>query len=65
MDQVRRDLPDLLKGREPNLGKAVTWVSAADSRITPMTTNESLLVADIAAWPRTPRTPRSAPRSCS
>jgi HAMP domain-containing protein len=48
IDQVRRDLPDLLKGREPAVGRSVQWVGSANSRIGPMTDTESGVVADIA-----------------
>ena len=48
IDQVRRDLPDLLRGREPALGAATQWVTAANTRISPMTTAESELVDQIA-----------------
>ena len=48
IDQVRRELPDLLKGQDPDIGGSVTWVAAANSRISPMTSAESALVADIA-----------------
>src|SRR4051794_33668192 len=49
IDQVRRDLPDLLKGRDPAIGRSVEWVGSANSRIGPMTDTESSVVADIAA----------------
>ena len=49
IDQVRRDLPDLLRGREPALGAATAWVTAANTRISPMTKAESELVNEIAA----------------
>ncbi|HEU4912521.1 MAG TPA: nitrate- and nitrite sensing domain-containing protein [Actinomycetes bacterium] len=48
VDQVRRDLPSLLQGREPNQGRAVEWVGAANSRISVMTDTESALVRQIA-----------------
>ncbi len=48
IDQVRRELPDLLKGSEPDIGAAVEWVMAANSRISAMTNAESSLVNDIA-----------------
>src|SRR4051812_32948026 len=48
IDQVRRSLPDLLKGNDPDYGGSVVWVGAANSRISPMTAAESSLVADIA-----------------
>ncbi len=48
IDQVRRDLPDLLKGRDPNIGRSVAWVGSANSRIAPMTETESDVVTDIA-----------------
>ena len=41
-------LPDLLKGQDPDVGGSVAWVAAANSRIAPMTNAESALVADIA-----------------
>jgi len=47
IDQVRRDLPDLLRGREPAIGAATQWVTAANTRIAPMTTAESGLVNEI------------------
>jgi len=46
--RVRRALPDLLKGRDPDYGGAVVWVGAANSQISPMTAAESGMVADIA-----------------
>ena len=48
IDQVRRQLPDLLKGSKPDIGAAVEWVMAANSRISAMTNAESSLVNDIA-----------------
>ena len=48
IDQVRRDLPDLLKGQDPDIGRSVEWVGAANSRIGPMTASETSLVSDIA-----------------
>jgi signal transduction histidine kinase len=48
IDQVRRSLPDLLKGKDPDFGGSVIWVGAANSRISPMTAAETGLVADIA-----------------
>ena len=48
IDQVRRDLPDLLKGQDPDIGRSVEWVTAANSRIGPMTASETSLVSDIA-----------------
>ncbi len=48
IDQVRRALPDLLKGRDPAVGRSVGWVDAANSRIAPMTSSETAVVADIA-----------------
>ena len=47
IDRYRRNLSDLLTGREPDFGGSVEWVGAANSRIGPMTQSESELVADI------------------
>ena len=47
IDQVRRDLPDLLKGRSPNYGKSVQWVDDANSRAFSMTDSEDQLVEAI------------------
>ncbi|MGZ4639917.1 MAG: nitrate- and nitrite sensing domain-containing protein, partial [Actinomycetes bacterium] len=48
VDQSRRHLTDLLKGRDPDVGGSVEWVGAANSRISPMVAVEHILVADIA-----------------
>ncbi|MGH8892724.1 MAG: sensor histidine kinase [Actinomycetes bacterium] len=48
VDRVRRNLPDLLKGKDPDFGAAVEWVGAANSRISAMTHTEALLVSEIA-----------------
>ncbi|MBA2769231.1 MAG: nitrate- and nitrite sensing domain-containing protein, partial [Sporichthyaceae bacterium] len=48
IDQVRRNLPDLLTGSAPDADRAAEWVKSADSRISVMTRSESLLVSEIA-----------------
>jgi len=48
VDQVRRRLPDLLKGVGPDVVDAAAWAAAADSRITALTQTESLVVAEVA-----------------
>ncbi|MDQ1617783.1 MAG: hypothetical protein QOE19_352, partial [Actinomycetota bacterium] len=48
IDQSRRQLPDLLKGRAPDVAASVAWAKAANSRIQPMIAVENVLVTDIA-----------------
>lgn len=48
VDQIRRRLPELLDGAQPDKGDAVGWASAAGSRIAALTQTESLVVADVA-----------------
>ena len=47
IDQVRRALPDLLAGTDPDPAAASDWVEAANTRVALMTTAESAIVNDI------------------
>jgi anti-sigma regulatory factor (Ser/Thr protein kinase) len=48
VDEARKHAADLLTARSPDVGGSAIWLSAANSRIEPMTVTESQLVTDVA-----------------